>query len=76
MKRGWYKGDDCAYFITNTVCEWKNLFIFQPYIQLIIESWKHFQEKRGIDFFGFVIMPSHLHYIIVPLGEWEKNPRL
>jgi len=64
MKRNWYKGNDCAYFITNTVCEWKNLFIFDQYIHLILDSWRHFQEKRGTDFYGFVVMPSHLHYII------------
>jgi putative transposase len=64
MKRNWYKGNDCAYFITNTVCEWKNLFIFDQYIHLILDSWGHFQKKRGTDFYGFVIMPSHLHYVI------------
>jgi putative transposase len=64
MKRNWYKGNDCAYFITNTVCEWKNLFIFNQYIHLILDSWRHFQNKRATDFIGFVVMPSHLHYVI------------
>ena len=66
MKRYWSKDFGPAYFITNTICEWKNMFIFQPYIKLIIDSWKHFQSKRAINFFGFAIMPSHLHYIVLP----------
>jgi putative transposase len=66
MKRYWSKEFGPAYFIPNTICEWKNIFIFQPYIKLVLDSWKHFQLKRAIDFIGFVIMPSHLHYIVLP----------
>ena len=66
MKRNWYKGPDCAYFITDTVCDWKNVFVSQPFIQIVIDSWRHFQEVRNITFYGFVLMPSHLHYIVQP----------
>jgi REP element-mobilizing transposase RayT len=69
MKRNWYKGPECAYFITNTICDWKNIFVTQPFIQIVIDSWKQFQEERHILFYGFVIMPSHLHYIVQPKDQ-------
>lgn len=69
MKRHWSKEFGPPYLITNTICEWINIFIFEPYIRIIIESWKHLQQNRSIGFLGFVIMPSHLHYIVLPQKE-------
>jgi len=69
MKRNWSKEFGPAYFVTNTIVEWKNIFIFKPYIKIIVDSWKHFQQKRDIIFYAFVIMPSHLHYIVQPTKE-------
>jgi putative transposase len=33
-------------------------------MQVIIESWKHCQEKKGLEIYGWCIMPSHIHMII------------
>jgi putative transposase len=33
-------------------------------MEIIIESWKHCKEKRGLEVYGWCIMPSHLHMII------------
>ena len=69
MKRPWSKEFCPAYCINNTIVEFKNIFIFKPYIKIILESWRHFQLKRDILFYAFTIMPRHLHYIIQPTNE-------
>jgi REP element-mobilizing transposase RayT len=66
MKRYWSKEFGPAYFVTNTIVEWKNMFIFRPYVKIIIDSWKHFVSERAIIFYAFTIMPSHLHYVAHP----------
>ena len=33
-------------------------------MEVIIDSWKHFQEKKGLGIYGWCIMPSHVHMII------------
>ncbi len=33
-------------------------------MQVIIESWKHCQEKKGLEIYGWCILPSHVHMIV------------
>ena len=35
------------------------------HMEIIIESWKHCKEKKGLEIYGWCIMPSHVHMIIV-----------
>ena len=30
----------------------------------MIDSWKHCQEKKGLEIYGWSIMPSHVHMIL------------
>ncbi len=48
---------------------WIDVFIREEYMEVIIDSWKHCQEKKGLEIYGWCIMPSHVHMII---GS-EKN---
>jgi putative transposase len=38
-------------------------FIREEYNQVIIDSWKHCQEKRGLEIYGWCIMTGHVHMI-------------
>jgi REP element-mobilizing transposase RayT len=42
---------------------------FNPTLKIILKSWEHFQKNRGIVFYAFMIMPSHLHYTVQPTDE-------
>jgi len=64
MKRNWAREKHQAYFITNTIVGWKNIFVTTRAINIIIESWKFFITRRGAQFLDYLIMPSHLHYIV------------
>jgi len=64
MKRHWAREKQQAYFITNTIVGWKNIFVTTRSINVIIDSWNFFIAKRGVEFLAYTIMPSHLHYIV------------
>ncbi|MEO6289396.1 MAG: transposase [Ginsengibacter sp.] len=61
-----YKFHDQAklYFISFATVHWIDVFIREEYNQIIIESWKHCQENKGLEIYGWCIMTSHVHMII------------
>ncbi len=61
-----YKFHDQAklYFISFATVHWIDVFVREEYNQNIIESWKHCQEKIGLEIYGWCIMPSNVHIVI------------
>jgi putative transposase len=57
------------YFVTASVIGWKHLFITPTYINIPLNSLAWLQRQKRILLFAFVIMPSHLHAIIKPVGD-------
>ena len=49
--------------MTMTVVEWIDLFTRVTQKQLIVDSLKYCQENKGLNIFGWCLMPSHLHLI-------------
>lgn len=54
---------DKAYFITMTVIEWIDLFTRRNHRETIIETLKYCQKHKGLEIYGYVIMPSHIHML-------------
>ena len=52
-----------AYFLTMTVVGWIDLFTRPNHKLLIIDSLKYCQEQKGLELYGYCLMPSHLHLI-------------
>jgi len=59
-----FHDNDKLYFVSFATVHWIDVFIREEYMQIIIESWKHCQEKKGLEIYGWCIMPSHAHMII------------
>ncbi len=57
------------YFLTLTIVEWIDLFTRPVYKDMIIDSLKFCQDKKGLVVNAYVIMPSHLHLIVRAGGE-------
>ena len=51
------------YFLTLTVADWIDIFNTDAYKFIIIESLKHCQKEKGMEIFGYCIMPTHIHLI-------------
>jgi putative transposase len=52
------------YFVTFTVTNWIDVFIRQEYRDVIYDSLAYCQKEKGLDVYGYCIMPSHIHLII------------
>ncbi len=57
------------YFVTFTVINWMDVFIGRHYRDLIIDSLKFCQEKKGLLLYAYCIMSSHIHLIISSSGN-------
>jgi len=51
------------YFITISVIKWIDVFTRNEYKNILLESLKFCQEKKGLDIFAWCIMTSHVHLI-------------
>lgn len=51
------------YFLTCTIIEWLPVFTRKPYLEIIIDSLKYCQEKKGLKIFAFVVLDNHLHLV-------------
>jgi putative transposase len=51
------------YFMTCTVVGWLPVFTRPAAVQIIFDSWKYLQEKRGVIILGYVVLENHLHWI-------------
>lgn len=56
--------DESFFFVTTTVVEFTNVFKLQECCEALISNIKHYQGKYEFDILGYVIMPSHLHWIV------------
>ncbi len=54
---------DKTYFLTMTVVDWVDLFTRVTQKQLIVDSMKYCMENKGLNIYGWCLMPSHLHLI-------------
>jgi REP element-mobilizing transposase RayT len=59
-----FHDNDKLYFISFATVYWIDVFVREEYMQIIIDSWKHCQEKKALEIYGWCLMPSHVHMII------------
>ena len=55
--------DHGIYFTTHTVVEWLPIFREKRYFEIIVESLKYGQDKKGLLVFGYIIMLTHFPLI-------------
>lgn len=66
MGRRWrsLQTEDETFFITTTVVGFANVFVKDTYCDILINNIKHYQRQYSFSIYGYVIMPSHFHWII------------
>ena len=52
------------YFISFATVNWIDVFTRNEYKDILIESWKFCQYNKGLEIYGWCIMPGHVHMII------------
>jgi len=60
-------------FFTASILHWKPLLLSDQFKDIIISSFKCLSENKKIRFYGFVIMPNHIHLIARILKNQYTN---
>ena len=64
MLKGYKIIDQYApHFLTFTIVGWVDIFTRREMKEMVIDSFKYCQEKKGLIIHAYVIMSSHLHVI-------------
>ena len=50
-------------YITCSICGWVDLFSRAVYRDIVLDSWRYCAQHKGLQVWGYVIMPNHLHMI-------------
>ena len=58
------KDQNAIHFITFSVVDWIDVFTKFDYIQIVLDSLKFCQKKKGLKLFSWVIMTNHVHFIM------------
>lgn len=56
--------EETTYFVTTTVSEFARVFCEECHCDILIRNIKHYQQKYKFRIFGYVIMPTHFHWIV------------
>ena len=64
---------DHLYFITASIVGWKPLFSETEYAEIILNSLAWLRQEKRTSLFAFVLMPTHLHFIALPLDRSIGN---
>ena len=54
---------EAVYFLTMTAVGWIDIFTRKEQKLLIVDSLKYCQQNKGLEIYGWCLMPSHLHMI-------------
>ena len=65
-----FRDQSKLYFVSFAVVYWIDVFIREDYRTILIESLKFCQTEKGLELYGWCLMPSHVHLI---MGS-RKNP--
>ena len=64
MSTGYQIRDQQAlHYLTIQIVDWIDVFTRQTYRDIILDSLHYCQQNKGLQIFGFVIMPNHIHLI-------------
>ncbi len=58
-----FREKDGAYFVSFAIVNWIDVFTRIQYFDIIIESFEYCRKNKGMELYGYCIMPSHIHFI-------------
>ena len=57
------------YFVTASICGWQPILSEPEYVYIVLNSFTWLRQEKSLAPFAFVIMPTHLHAVVLPLGR-------
>lgn len=59
-----FHNPDGCYFVTFAVVKWVDMFTRNVYKEILVESWRYCQHRKGLLIHAYVIMTNHIHMLI------------
>ncbi len=59
-----FRNPEGMYFITFSVIRWIDVFTRNVYREILLDSFKYCQKKKGLIIYAYVIMTNHVHMIV------------
>src|SRR5258706_2618784 len=59
-----FRDNSKLYFVSFAIVNWIDVFTRKEYKNIILNSLRHCQEKKGLELYAWVIMTNHVHLII------------
>ncbi len=56
--------DERYFFVTTTVVRYARVFAEDKYCDILVRNIKHYQRQYLFDILGYVIMPTHFHWVV------------
>ena len=64
FKRGYIiRNQQAIYYMTFTIVGWIDVFSRKEYRDIVIESLKYCQQKKGLHLHAYVVMSNHMHIV-------------
>jgi putative transposase len=51
------------YFVSFAVVFWMDVFVREEYMSIIVDSLNYCSKEKGLELFGYCLMPSHIHMV-------------
>ena len=58
------RNNESLHFITFTVVNWIDVFTRNIYKDIILDSFRYCQRKKGLEIYAYCIMTNHVHMIV------------
>lgn len=62
-----------AFFITLNIFRNTEIFLIDDFCKTILQSWKFCEKKYGFKIINYVIMPTHIHFILHFLNKKDSQ---
>jgi len=61
------------YFTTSTILNWIDLFTRKDYAEIVLDSLRHCEKRKGLVIHAWCLMHSHLHMIAGTKGKFDLH---
>ena len=68
-----FSDSNLLHFVSFAVVDWIDVFTRIIYKEIVVDSLRHCQKKKGLELYGWVIMTNHLHMIISATANSLSN---
>src|ERR1051325_2635698 len=64
-----FHNPEALYYITFATVNWVDVFTRNSYKDILINSFRHCIEKKGLEVYAYTIMTNHVHLIAAARGK-------